>query len=120
MDLVVGGVGMRRGRAHPRNLAVGDVLDFWRVDQFDPGGYLRLRAEMKLPGTAWLEFKVTKTADGCRIRQKATFHASPFWGRAYWWAVSPLHEFVFGGMLRNVAAAATAVEEEELHERRVV
>jgi uncharacterized protein YbjT (DUF2867 family) len=119
MDLVVGGVGMRRGRAHAQNLAVGDVLDFWRVEQFDPDGYLRLRAEMKLPGTAWLEFKVTATDDGCRIRQKATFHASPFWGRLYWWAVHPLHEFVFGGMLRNIAATALAPPK-EVNERRMV
>jgi hypothetical protein len=105
LDLLVGGVGMRRGRADPEALAVGDVLDFWRVEEFDPSGYLRLRAEMKLPGIAWLEFQVKETAGGSQIRQKATFHANPIAGRLYWYAVAPLHQFVFGGMLRNIALA---------------
>ncbi|HAR67311.1 MAG TPA: DUF2867 domain-containing protein [Lentisphaeria bacterium] len=105
MDLLVGGVGMRRGRAHPDMLAVGDVLDFWRVESYSPNSYLRLRAEMKVPGIAWLEFHVTETESGSRIRQKATFHADPLAGRLYWYAVAPLHQFVFGGMLRNVARA---------------
>lgn len=106
LDLFVGGVGMRRGRAHPEMLAVGDVLDFWRVEGFSPGSYLRLRAEMKVPGIAWLEFQVSETRSGSLIRQKATFHADPLAGRLYWYAIAPLHQFVFGGMLRNIARAA--------------
>jgi uncharacterized protein YbjT (DUF2867 family) len=106
LDLLAGGVGMRRGRAHPEILAVGDVVDFWRVEGFSPDGYLRLRAEMKVPGVAWLEFHVSETETGSRIRQKATFQADPLAGRLYWYAISPLHQFVFGGMLRNIARAA--------------
>jgi hypothetical protein len=104
LDLV-GGVGMRRGRAHPGALCAGDVTDFCRVEEFDPSGYMRLRAEMKVPGIAWLESKVAETETGSRICQKATFHANPISGRLYWYAIAPLHQFVSSGMLRNMARA---------------
>lgn len=105
LDLLVGGVGMRRGRPDADQLSAGDVLDFWRVETFDPAGYLRLRAEMKLPGIAWLEFKVETAEDRLRIRQKATFEAAPFWGPLYWYAVCPFHSIIFAGMLKRIAIA---------------
>lgn len=106
LDLLVGGVGVRRGRPHPVNLHVGDTLDFWRVEEFDPDHVLRLRAEMKVPGRAWLEFEVTPAEQGATIRQTAIFDPVGLFGLAYWYALYPLHQFVFGGMLRNVARAA--------------
>jgi uncharacterized protein YbjT (DUF2867 family) len=120
LDLLCGGVGMRRGRPDADSLTPGDVLDFWRVEEYDPNGYLRLRAEMKLPGTAWLELKVEQDADGTRIQQKATVFATPVLGRLYWYAVSPLHHIVFGGMLRRIAAMARAGRKEGGDERGLV
>ncbi len=107
LDLLVGGVGVRRGRGDPVKIGVGDALDFWRVESFEPGRLLRLRAEMKVPGRAWLEFEVTERDDGSRIRQTAIFDPVGLLGLAYWYALYPLHHFVFSGMLRNVARAGT-------------
>lgn len=103
LDTLVGGVGLRRGRLHPDSLQVGDTVDFWRVEAMEPGRRLRLAAEMKLPGRAWLEFEVTGDATGSVIRQTATFDPKGVLGRAYWYSVFPLHEFVFGGMLSGIA-----------------
>jgi uncharacterized protein YbjT (DUF2867 family) len=117
LDRAVGGVGLRRGRRHPTDLYVGDALDFWRVEELDEGRLLRLRAEMRVPGLAWLEFHVERadSADGgqgrARLRQKATFHPRGLAGHAYWWSVAPFHGFVFGSMIRNICRAA-----EEGHE----
>jgi hypothetical protein len=108
-DLLVGGVGMRRGRRHPEELARGDVLDCWRVEALEPPYRLRLVAEMKLPGRAWLEFSVTPEGAGSRLRQVATFDPVGLGGLAYWYGVWPLHELVFRGMLRGIAAAAGKV-----------
>ena len=105
LDLLVGGVGTRRGRRHPIELATGDTVDFWRVEQIVPGYMLRLVAEMKLPGTAWLEFEVVPRAGGAEIRQTATFAPSGPWGRAYWVAVSPFHLVLFPRMLARIAEA---------------
>jgi uncharacterized protein YbjT (DUF2867 family) len=104
LDGVFGGVGMRRGRRDSDSLQVGDTVDFWRVELMEPDHLLRLTAEMKLPGRAWLEFEVTGDATGSLIRQTATFDPVGLLGRAYWYAVFPLHELVFGGMLRGIAA----------------
>ena len=106
LDLLVGGVGIRRGRRDPEQLRVGDPLDFWRVELYEPPHRLRLNAEMKLPGRAWLEFEVTPCEGGCQIRQTAIFDPLGLWGLMYWYGISPLHEFVFAGMLRNIARAA--------------
>ena len=95
---------MRRGRRDPNDPVVGDTLDFWRVEAYEPGRRLRLAAEMKVPGRAWLEFEVTGDSTGSVIRQTASFDARGLLGRAYWYAVFPLHQFVFGGMLRAIAA----------------
>ncbi|MCB9081168.1 MAG: SDR family oxidoreductase [Lewinellaceae bacterium] len=100
LDKLVGGVGLRRGRTHVDQLAPGDALDFWRVLIADREGMrLLLFAEMKLPGEAWLEFKITQTATGSTLKQTATFRPWGLWGRLYWWAVSPLHVFIFNGMI---------------------
>ncbi|HET6424594.1 MAG TPA: SDR family oxidoreductase [Planctomycetaceae bacterium] len=106
LDLLVGGVGVRRGRRHPDTLRVGDPLDFWRVELIEPNQRLRLRAEMKLPGRAWLEFEVTPCEQGSTIRQTAIFDPVGLAGLLYWYGIYPLHQFVFAGMLRNLARAA--------------
>jgi hypothetical protein len=105
LDLLVGGVGMRRGRRHPAELRVGDAVDCWRVEAFEPGRRLRLAAEMRLPGRAWLEFEVTPDDAGAIIRQTATFDPVGLAGRAYWYLVYPLHQLVFAGMLRTLVRA---------------
>ncbi|MGX1267716.1 SDR family oxidoreductase [Streptomyces phaeoluteigriseus] len=109
LDRLVGGVGLRRGRRDAARLRVGDSLDFWRVEEIEPGHLLRLRAEMRLPGLAWLEmFAETDEAGRTRYRQRALFHPHGLLGQAYWWGVSPFHAVVFGGMARNIARAAAA------------
>lgn len=110
LDLLVGGVGVRRGRRDPEHVRAGDTLDFWRVEACEPPNILRLQAEMKLPGRAWLEFEVTPTDAGSTIRQTAIFDPLGLWGLIYWYTISPLHFFVFRGMLRNIARAAKAVD----------
>ncbi|MBO1415803.1 SDR family oxidoreductase [Streptomyces sp. FH025] len=103
LDRAVGGVGLRRGRRDPARLRVGDSLDFWRVEEIEPGRLLRLRAEMRLPGLAWLELSVTPDGErGARYRQRALFHPHGLAGHAYWWAIAPFHRAVFGGMARNI------------------
>ncbi|WP_406143792.1 SDR family oxidoreductase [Streptomyces sp. NBC_01012] len=107
LDRLVGGVGLRRGRRDAQRLRVGDSLDFWRVEEIERGRLLRLRAEMRLPGLAWLEMYVEERDDGrSRYRQRAVFHPAGLLGHAYWWSVSPFHAVVFGGMARNIASAA--------------
>lgn len=107
LDEWVGGVGMRRGRRHPTELIPGDVLDCWRVERVEEGRLLRLRAEMKLPGRAWLEFEVTPTDDGgSELSQTAVFDPKGLFGLCYWYAVFLLHEFVFPGMARGIVAEA--------------
>lgn len=100
---------MRRGRRHPDELAVGDAVDFWRVEAYEPDRRLRLAAEMKLPGRAWLEFEVQPDAEGVAIRQTAVFDPIGLLGLLYWYAVYPLHARVFAGMLREVVAQAGRV-----------
>jgi hypothetical protein len=113
LDRLVGGVGLRRGRRDPRRLFVGDALDFWRVESLESGRLLRLRAEMRLPGLAWLEFHVehdpgsTGTATTV-LRQRATFAPRGLAGHAYWWAIAAFHGIVFGGMIRGLIRAADA------------
>ena len=107
LDRLVGGVGLRRGRRDATRLRVGDPLDFWRVEEIDPGRLLRLRAEMRLPGLAWLEMYADVDDEGrTRYRQRAVFHPHGLLGHAYWWSVAPFHAGVFGGMARNIARAA--------------
>ena len=112
-DQVVGGPGMRRGRSDPDALFVGDPVDFWRVEAIEPNELLRLRAEMRLPGVASLEWRIEAAPDAehdtrCRIRQTAIFVPRGLWGRVYWYAVAPFHHFVFPGLLDGIAADAEA------------
>jgi uncharacterized protein YbjT (DUF2867 family) len=106
LDLIVGGAGMRRGRRDPRSLLQGDPLDFWRVEAIEPGRLLRLRAEMKVPGRAWLQFEVSGDGESCVIRQTAIFEPRGVAGLAYWYALYPIHAVIFDGMLRGVAGEA--------------
>ncbi|MEU8759284.1 SDR family oxidoreductase [Streptomyces sp. NPDC048659] len=108
-DRLAGGVGLRRGRRDAARLRVGDALDFWRVEEVDRGRLLRLRAEMRLPGLAWLEMGVERDEEGrTTYRQRALFHPRGLAGHAYWWSVAPFHAVVFGGMARNIARTAEA------------
>jgi len=104
-DLLVGGAGLRRGRRDPDHLRVGDHVDFWRVEQIEPGRLLRLSAEMKLPGRAWLQFEVEPDGDdgGSLIRQTALFDPIGVAGLAYWYGLWPLHNLIFGRMLRAIS-----------------
>ncbi len=106
LDKVVGGIGLRRGRRHPDDLGVGEVVDFWRVEALERPSLLRLRAEMKLPGEAWLEFRVLPDGDGSRLLQRARFHPRGLWGRVYWLAVAPFHGLIFPRMARQLARGA--------------
>lgn len=107
IDRAVGGVGLRRGRKNPDVLAVGDTVDFWRVEESVPSELLRLRAEMKMPGVGWLEFNLIPTADGRTVLiQRAIFHPRGLAGHAYWGTVLPFHGAVFGQMLSRIAETA--------------
>jgi uncharacterized protein YbjT (DUF2867 family) len=109
MDLLAGGVGMRRGRRDPDTCVPGDPIDFWRVAAYEPDHLLRLEAEMKVPGRAWLEFTVDPvTATTARIRQVARFEPSGLLGRLYWYSLLPAHAIVFSGMLRGIGNRAVA------------
>jgi uncharacterized protein YbjT (DUF2867 family) len=108
LDLMAGGVGIRRGRRDPERLRVGDTVDFWRVRDVEPGRLLRLEAEMKLPGRAWLQFEVEPDGDGALVRQTAIFDPYGLFGLAYWYGLFPLHSLIFAGMLRRIGSAATA------------
>jgi uncharacterized protein YbjT (DUF2867 family) len=106
VDLLLGGVGVRRGRRDPEELSIGDTLDWWRVEEYQPNQLLRLRAEMRLPGRAWLEFEVEPTHRGSTIRQTAIFDPTGLAGLLYWYGIYPLHAAVFRGMLIGIARAA--------------
>ena len=111
LDKLVGGVGLRRGRRHPSTLNTGDALDFWRVESIDRGHSLRLRAEMKLPGLAWLELTVDDSGDGgSRYRQRAVFFPRGLGGRLYWLAILPFHGVIFSGMVNRIVAAAESAQ----------
>ncbi|HVE95711.1 MAG TPA: SDR family oxidoreductase [Pseudonocardiaceae bacterium] len=107
IDQLVGGVGLRRGRRDPRRLHIGEALDFWRVEYLDRPRLLRLRAEMRLPGRAWLELEVIPDGDGgARYRQRALFEPHGLAGHLYWRTIAPFHGVIFGGMVRNITGAA--------------
>jgi uncharacterized protein YbjT (DUF2867 family) len=106
LDKIVGGVGLNRGRTHVNDIEVGDALDFWRVLVADKSAKrLLLFAEMRLPGEAWLEFQVVPTKDGDQLIQTATFRPRGVLGRLYWYAVLPLHHFIFNGMINALTRA---------------
>ncbi|MEZ5115727.1 MAG: SDR family oxidoreductase [Candidatus Nanopelagicales bacterium] len=111
MDRAVGGVGLRRGRRDPQHLMVGESVDFWRVEEIDRPRLLRLRAEMKLPGLAWLEFEVRPRGPrGSLLRQRALFRPRGLFGHLYWWSVAPFHSVVFPPMARHVVESAEREE----------
>ncbi len=107
MDFAVGGVGLRRGRRSATQLRVGDAVDFWRVDAYKPGHLLRLRAEMRLPGTAWLEFEVESLDNGrSRFKQSAFFEPRGLLGYIYWYSVAVFHGLIFGNMATRIVRTA--------------
>jgi nucleoside-diphosphate-sugar epimerase len=106
LDLLVGGVGLRRGRRDPHTLAAGDTLDFWRVESFEPNRRLSLVAEMKVPGRAWLQFEVESNSLGSVIRQTAIFDPAGLAGLLYWYTLYPVHYYIFKGMLHKIAEIA--------------
>ena len=103
LDLVAGGPGLRRGRRDPERPAVGETIDFWRVEAYQPDRLLRLSAEMRLPGRAWLQFEVESSGSGCVIRQTAEFEPLGLAGLAYWYGLNPLHRLIFERMLGRIA-----------------
>ena len=109
-DLLVGGAGMRRGRRHPETLQRGEALDFWRVEALERNRLLRLRAEMKVPGRAWLQFEVTASGSGSTIRQTAIFEPHGLAGLLYWYTLLPVHGLIFGGMLRGLVTASARAQ----------
>lgn len=103
MDKFVGGVGLRRGRTNDSEIHTGDALDFWRVLLADKKAKrLLLFAEMKVPGEAWLEFRIMRSKGKLQLRQMATFRPRGLWGRLYWYAMLPFHYFIFNGMIDNI------------------
>jgi uncharacterized protein YbjT (DUF2867 family) len=114
MDRLVGGIGLARGRRSRDRLQVGDALDFWRVEALEPGHLLRLRAEMKVPGLAWLEMRASADASGSRYDQRAVFFPRGLAGRLYWLAVLPFHGFIFAGMAQRITQTAEQIERERV------
>jgi uncharacterized protein YbjT (DUF2867 family) len=107
MDRLVGGPGIRRGRLHPDRLGYGEALDFWRVVGIERDKSLMLRAEMKLPGVALLEFDIDRCGgQRCKLRQNAKFQPKGLLGILYWYSVLPFHHFVFRGMLEGIKLQA--------------
>ncbi|SQH19692.1 Protein of uncharacterised function (DUF2867) [Jonesia denitrificans] len=106
IDKLVGGVGLARGRRSSTTVHVGDAIDFWRVEAVTEGTLLRLRAEMKVPGHAWLEMRCEPHDTGSTYTQRAVFFPRGLAGRMYWWAVYPFHGLVFSGMQNRIVALA--------------
>lgn len=113
LDKLTGGAGLLRGRRHPHILATGEVVDWWRVERIDRGRLLRLRAEMRAPGRAWLELSVEPDGTGSRYRQRAIFFPKGLSGRLYWLAVLPFHSLIFPAMARNITGAAQKLVDAE-------
>jgi len=107
LDKLIGGVGMRRGRRHPDELRVGDALDFFRVEAYEPPKLLRLQAEMKVPGAAWIEWRITTDEPGITgLRQLARFHPRGVAGRAYWWILLPIHKVIWKQLAERLTRTA--------------
>ena len=110
VDRMLGGVGMRRGRRDRDNLRVGDALDFWRVEAIEPGRLLRLRAEMKVPGKAWLQFQAQARDDGGSLLSQTAFYAPKgLMGWLYWYLLYPVHALIFSGMIRAISVRAESI-----------
>jgi uncharacterized protein YbjT (DUF2867 family) len=110
LDRLVGGIGIRRGRRSATDLRVGDAVDFWRVEAYRPPDLLRLRAEMKVPGRAWLQFEaLPREGGGTTLRQTAFFEPRGIFGYLYWFSVLPFHSLIFGNMAERIAAEAVGL-----------
>jgi len=109
IDLLLGGVGMRRGRSNKDKLIAGEIIDFWRIEKVVPNNFLSLSAEMKLPGRAWLEFEVIGNGSSSTIKQTAIFEPAGIFGKIYWYSLYPLHQLIFAGMLQAIADKALAL-----------
>ena len=106
LDKLVGGVGLRRGRRHPDEIRAGESLDFWRVEQVESNRLMRLRAEMKVPGKAWLQFESSPQENQTLLTVTAYFAPVGFWGFAYWYAMWPFHKFIFDRLTSGIASRA--------------
>jgi hypothetical protein len=106
VDRLMGGPGLRRGRGHPVELLPGEAVDFWRVEEVQRPEILRLRAEMKVPGRAWLEWQAMREGNGTRLVQTALFEPSGLWGVLYWRSFYPIHRFIFDDMIKAIAEDA--------------
>jgi uncharacterized protein YndB with AHSA1/START domain len=114
-DRLVGGVGFRRGRRHPDQVRVGDALDFWRVEAVEPGRLMRLRAEMKVPGRAWLEFEARTRPDGKTLLVQTAYLAPKgLGGVLYWYGLYPFHGLIFGNLINAIARRAEELDGQEL------
>jgi uncharacterized protein YbjT (DUF2867 family) len=111
MDQLIGGPGLRRGRRHPDELLVGEAMDFWRVEDVCPGRSLRLHAEMKLPGQAWLQWEAVRDGDATYLEQTAAFRPRGLPGLLYWWALYPMHLLMFTRMAKKIAQRGSALEQ---------
>lgn len=110
MDQIVGGPGLRRGRRHPDELLPGEAMDFWRVEEVEPGQRLTLRAEMKLPGEAWLRWEAREEGGDVFLEQTAAFRPRGLPGLLYWWSLYPVHLVMFTRMARAIARRGMALE----------
>ena len=106
VDRALGGPGLNRGRRHPTELELDDPVDFWRVEAITPPSLLRLRAEMKIPGKAWLQWEIQKEGGKTRLTQSALFEPMGFWGWAYWYGAYPVHHFIFDALIDALADSA--------------
>ncbi|NIP30662.1 MAG: DUF2867 domain-containing protein [Candidatus Dadabacteria bacterium] len=106
IDVAFGGVGIRRGRTNYNEIRIGDIIDWWRVEDYKENEYLKLFAEMKLPGRAWLEFRIEKLENKNVLQQTAIFDPIGLSGIFYWYLLYPLHELIFSGMIKNIVARA--------------
>jgi hypothetical protein len=107
IDRLIGGVGFRRGRRHPTDIRIGDAVDFWRVEAIEPGCLLCLRAEMKVPGRAWLQFKAEALdKNKTQLVQTAFFAPKGLFGLLYWYLLYPIHGFIFSRLIRKLAERA--------------
>lgn len=114
LDRLVGGPGLRRGRRDPEHVYPGEAVDFWRVEEVREPRLLRLRAEMMLPGKAWLQFEALPEGDGTRLVQTAYFAPTGFSGWVYWYGTYPLHSLIFSDLVEAVARDAADLARDEV------
>ena len=111
VDKLAGGIGAGRGRRHPIELSVGDPVDLWRVDAIEAPSLLRLRAEMRVPGVAWHEYRVLDDGVATILEQRSLFEPRGLWGRVYWFLLAPMHAVLYPRMVRRIVREAEAAHE---------